>query len=192
MLVPADGSPQVHIQSDTPGIGLHEIISSISVMGGNGGWATGQVSRPVCMAPCDRVIDGRDGQLFFFGGEGTPPSSRFQLVGMGPSLMAEVKGGSGGKRAGGIVMMGLGGGALAAAVGMFIIGSVGTTTLSPTTEMFTKSTNGGMMAAGGGVLAAGVGLFAGGIALIATSGTHYRFGSPAGFQVGKSGLLLSF
>src|SRR5271168_2597400 len=61
---PASGSPRVHIQTDWPGIGLQQVTASMVVVG-YGGAAYGQLSRQVCIAPCDQVVDTRGAEAFF-------------------------------------------------------------------------------------------------------------------------------
>ncbi len=182
---PSDGAPRVHIQTEWPGLGLHEVVTSIAVVG-YGGAAYGQISRPVCMAPCDRVIDGRAGQLFFFAGEGATPSSRFHLAGRGPEVAVEVQPGSLGKRFGGWLMTGFGAAAVVTSVTLFILGSSSTSLEGDT---FVSKTNSGMMIGGGVLLGAGAGLLAGGIVLLVQSGTRYHFLQPSGSLVGGLGDL---
>jgi hypothetical protein len=174
---PADGAPRVHIRTETPGMALHQITTSIAVVG-YGGVAYGMISRPVCVAPCDQVVDGRNGQLFFFAGEGTTQSSRFQLLGRGPEVVADVKGGGVWKRFGGFMLAAFGGAAVVTSATLFALGAAGRETYNAQTNQFDKSSNSGMMIGGGVLAGAGVGMLAGGIVMIVQSVTRYSFAQP--------------
>jgi hypothetical protein len=50
----------------------------------------------VCKAPCDQVVDARDGQQFFFGGKGITGSSKFHLDDKTGAVQANVRAGSDG------------------------------------------------------------------------------------------------
>ena len=159
ILRPVDGAPRVHIQSD-PGTQLYEVTSSpvgesTTFVVGAEGVPEGSMMRPVCMAPCNRIVDGRSGQFFLFAREGTTSSPAFQLVGRGPEVAIDVKSGSQGKRGGGVAMLGLGGAAIAAGGAMLFLGAH-PLSLNPTT-----TPNSGLMAGGGVLVGAAVGLVVG-------------------------------
>ena len=57
----APGTPRLHIKLTRPAdLKLYEVTSH--------GFSSG-TSSPVCAAPCDRIIDGRRGQSFYFNGD---------------------------------------------------------------------------------------------------------------------------
>lgn len=185
---PSDGAPLVHIRSDSP-IELHEVVSSIAVVG-YGGAAYGQITRAVCRAPCDRVVDGRAGQLFFFGGPGTTQSSRFQLTERGPNVLVDVKPGSVGLRVGGWVVLTLGAVALTSGVSLIVLGS--NSTSMDSNGNFSSGTDSGMVTGGAVAAALGGGLLVGGIVMLVKSVTGYEFVSPTGSSVGAAPTPLSF
>lgn len=79
--------------------------------------ATSRVSDPhlgvasvvVCEAPCDRIIDGRQGEGFFLAGEGIPRSTYFSLSTRSGDVTVQVSAGSTGKHTGGILLSVAGG-----------------------------------------------------------------------------------
>jgi hypothetical protein len=73
---------------------------------------------PICDAPCDRVVDGSAGQLFFVGGRGVSRSKAFVLADQPPAVTLEVKPGRSAVLWGGWALTGV------AAVGM--LGGAGT------------------------------------------------------------------
>lgn len=65
------GAPRLHIELTRPAdLKLFEVTGTISMMNFKTGFSSGETYRPVCVAPCDQVIDGRRGQSFFFNGDG--------------------------------------------------------------------------------------------------------------------------
>src|SRR5262245_32906245 len=69
---------RLHIETDDPSVTLNRITGSLAVIG-TGGSAYAVASKPVCLAPCDRVVDPGDADEFFFTGESAPASSSFRL-----------------------------------------------------------------------------------------------------------------
>jgi len=67
------------------------------------------VSDLVCISPCDKLIDGRLGQQFFFGAAGMPPSSLFQVYQRRGVVSAQVEPGSDARFITGIMTGTLGG-----------------------------------------------------------------------------------
>ena len=113
------GAPRLHIELTRPAdLKLYEVTGEFSGFNYRG-FSTGTTSRPVCVAPCDQVVDGRQGQSFFFNGDGVVKSRDFSLSDYGGDVVARVKPGSSGLRVGGIVVMSLGGVGLAS--GAFLL-----------------------------------------------------------------------
>ena len=116
---PSSGAPRLHIELTRPAdLKLYEVTGEFSGFNYRG-FSTGTTSSPVCVAPCDQVIDGRRGQSFFFNGAGVVKSRDFSLSDYGGDVVARVKPGSSGLRVGGIVVMSLGGVGLA--TGAFLL-----------------------------------------------------------------------
>ncbi len=176
-LAPAPGAPRLHIESATPGVTLFEISPSVATFGPRG-TSYGVYTRPVCSAPCDRVVDGRAGQSFYFGGEGVTASSSFQLADRGGDVAATVLPGSARTRFIGAVLTGVGATALLAGVIMVPI-AVNYPELAP--DGSTTNVVSTPLLAGGSVLAgAGLGLLVGGIVTLVKSRTAVTFGERPG------------
>ena len=110
---PRSGAPRLHIELTRPAdLKLYEVTGEFSGFNYRG-FSTGTTSRPVCVAPCDQVVDGRQGQSFFFNGDGVVKSRDFSLSDYGGDVIARVRPGRSGLRVGGIVVMSLGGAGLA-------------------------------------------------------------------------------
>ena len=91
---PGPGAPRLHIELTRPAdLKLYD----------------GTTSSPVCAAPCDRVIDGRRGQSFFFNGDHVLKSRKFSLTEHSGDVVARVKPGRPARRVGGIIGLALGG-----------------------------------------------------------------------------------
>lgn len=113
VIQPRSGAPRLHIELTRPAdLKLYEVTGEFSGFNYRG-FSTGTTSRPVCVAPCDQVVDGRQGQSFFFNGDGVVKSRDFSLSDHGGDVVARVKPGRSGLRVGGIVVMSLGGVGLA-------------------------------------------------------------------------------
>jgi hypothetical protein len=102
------GRPRLHIElSREATVRLYELTGTIVVA--SGGWgstssASASQARPVCIAPCDKVIDGTGGQSFFFGGDRITPSRRFTLQAHDGEMTAVVKPGRVGVFIGGAML----------------------------------------------------------------------------------------
>jgi hypothetical protein len=108
--VAGPGRPHLHIETTRPAaVRLFEI--STQMYAGGPRWGNypqqAQQVRPVCRAPCDRVIDGTPGQSFVFGGEGISPSRRFTLDEHEGPLLARVRPGRAGVLVGGVLLTSL-------------------------------------------------------------------------------------
>jgi hypothetical protein len=77
--------------------------------GGPSDFSPGVASEVVCEAPCDQIVDARDGQSFFLTGEGIPRSEHFSLSDQSGDVTVQVSAGSFGERTGGMLLS-LGGG----------------------------------------------------------------------------------
>ena len=105
--VAGPGRPHMHIETTRP-VRLFEVSGQVFNAGPRWGhYPQAQQARPVCRAPCDRVIDGSAGQSFYFGGEGITPSRRFTLDEHDGPLLARVKPGRAGVLVGGVLFTSL-------------------------------------------------------------------------------------
>jgi hypothetical protein len=102
----APGVVRLHIESPTPAQLIEHGGTAIGSYGGYG--VVIHQMRPVCMSPCDRVIDGTVGQQFSLTGE-FPPPPPFRLLNLRGDVDLEVKPGSRGGMVGGGTMVTLGG-----------------------------------------------------------------------------------
>jgi hypothetical protein len=110
------GAPRLHIELTRPAdLKLYEVTGEITVNSFGTGPSSGSIYRPICVAPCDRVIDGRSGQSFFFNGDGVLKSRKFSLSQRSGDVVARVKPGRPGLRVGGIAGMAVGGAGLGTA-----------------------------------------------------------------------------
>ena len=89
------GRPRLHIELTRDAtVRLYELTGTIMVASGSPLTASSpsvSAARPVCLAPCDRVIDGTGGQSFFIGGDRMLPSRRFTLLSHEGDMTAVVK-----------------------------------------------------------------------------------------------------
>ncbi len=117
---PGPGAPRLHIESNGPFITLYRVAGLVAVPDSDDDGVTMEdVDRPVCVSPCDRVIDGRKGQSFKLSGPGVVESDKFQIANLSGDVEAHVDAGSNGARFGGFTLalvglMGVSGGALVA------------------------------------------------------------------------------
>jgi hypothetical protein len=168
---PGVGAPWVHVDADSDGVMLQRVDMEMAVVS-NYGTAYAASTSPVCQAPCDRIVDGRKGQEFFFSGPGMPTSSSFQLVNRTGNVNVRVEGGSSAGRAGGGVL------ALLGLVGVVTGGTmlfVGAISSSNDITGGGGDSGKGLITAGGVTLAASAVALGGGIVLLVTSATKLHF-----------------
>lgn len=114
------GMPRLHIELTRPAdLKLYEVTGEITVINYRTGFSSGTTSSPVCVAPCDRVIDGRSGQSFFFNGDGVLKSKKFTLTEHSGDIVARVTPGRPARRVGGIIGLALGGAGLGTAAFLY-------------------------------------------------------------------------
>ncbi len=110
---PAPEGPRVHIERsrDVP-VSLYEVRGEFAAVG-SAGTVQGVAYGSVCGAPCDRVVDGSEGQSFFLATQGrnggvAVASKRFTLADQRGDLTIRVKPGRVGLRFGGLMMTSFG------------------------------------------------------------------------------------
>jgi hypothetical protein len=150
------GRPRLHIElSREATVRLYELTGTIMVQSGTAmGASPGPVmaARPVCMAPCDKVIDASGGQSFFFGGDRVMPSRRFTLVEHDGDMTAVVKPGRSGVFFGGVMFASLGLAPLLS--GAVFLGIQRPMTGSSTSNL--HRTGGALLAVGTGLMVSGI------------------------------------
>lgn len=178
---PEKGAPLVHIQATYPNVHITRVEQVISVYTSRGS-ATGIVTRNLCTSPCDEIIDGRRGTEFFFTAPGMVPSAPFQLSQYDGEVEARVRGGSMGKRIGGVLVTSLGG-------ALLLSGALFLALESSTSGILEEKPN---YVPGGVMLGAGILGTAGGIYMIVTSKTTFdiipRSEDSAGVRI-ENGVL---
>jgi hypothetical protein len=125
---------------------------------------------PVCVSPCDKVIDGSRGQEFIATGD-FPGTKAFTLSGMKGDVDLAVKPGSRGLRALGVTSLILGGSAVILGGTFTLLGGLGTNStnaLGVTTYGMASETKIGLA-----MLGSGGALLVGGIVALVASGTHF-------------------
>jgi hypothetical protein len=173
----ADDAGVVRLHVDTPNpVRVYERASATGTV--NGYAVTATVDAPVCVSPCDKVLDGSDGSTFYVRGDSVPTSNEFSFAGMKGDADLHVKPGSSGLRTGGWVLTGLGIAATAVGATGMLIGYAGTpysTTLNTDGSVSTTKTFSGdartpsiIIAAAGGVA------IVGGIIMILNGRTHIQ------------------
>ncbi|MBZ5715774.1 hypothetical protein [Nannocystis pusilla] len=188
---PAAGT-RLHIETTRPAdVQLFEITGETIATGyvSGGGTATirGIHYRPVCTSPCDKVVDGSQGQSFFFGGPGVTTSKRFALLGQPGDLTAKVKPGRRGLRTGGVITMSVG-------FALAVAGGVLFAFAKPRDRYEVNDMNEFVKVEGGdpnyvpavAVLVSGLALVAGGIAMYVVGRTRFDFQQRG---LGKKGRL---
>jgi hypothetical protein len=120
-----------------------------------------QQFRPVCTSPCDKVIDGSQGQAFTLGAEGMTPTKPFNLTGMTGDVTLHVEPGPRGRWMAGLWLTIIGGSSLLVGAIGLPISFVGSETVggTRTTSSFTYASI-GMLAGGAVLLGTGIALFA--------------------------------
>lgn len=157
------GAPRLHLQvRGDREVVLNEITATL-VASGPGGTIAGVEFQPVCRAPCDRVVDGRDGRAFFLSGDRVTPSRKFTLLDREGDVTLEVRPGHR---------------ALYLA-GWFstVFGLVGAATGA--VLLATSDDDADLRTAGAVVLGVGAPVLAGGIVMLLFGRTRMRFVGPA-------------
>ncbi len=99
--------PRIHIDADAPGVALRRSTKVLRVLNSNGN-LIGVENQFECRAPCDKVIDARKGEKFFFGGEGFAPSNPFEFDNLHGDVTAQVSVASRRWETAGDALMGIG------------------------------------------------------------------------------------
>ncbi|MDI1477356.1 hypothetical protein [Polyangium sp. y55x31] len=166
---PGKGTPRIHIEADRPGVKLLRISGVVSDRAGEGIFV-----RTACEAPCDRIVDGRKDQVFFFGADGMVPSRGFLLSNVGGDVVAHVDGGSFLGRQLGFLFGGFGGAAVLGGAIMLGIGySADGATLNSEGKV-TQGENKSLTTGGFVTLGVGAAMVATGITLVLLNKTEIK------------------
>ena len=170
------GVPRLHIETSRPvNLQVYQVTSDMVATAGNV-TIVGMTYRPVCVAPCDRPIDGSQGHSFFFGGDGMTASRRFTLSGYSGDLTAQVKPGRKGLFVGGIIMASISPAVIGGGAAWMLIENLTATTTSidPMTGEFTEVRGSPNYAGGAALIAVGAAMLAGGIVMAVLGRTRFK------------------
>lgn len=171
--------PRLHIETTKPAsVHLYEITGEMVAHGANV-TVHGIQYRPVCAAPCGKVIDTSGGSSYFFGGEGLTTSNRFNLTDARGDVTAVVKPGRRGLRTGGIITMSVGVALMALGGGLFVLSKSRADRDEILGEGPAKPSYGAPI----GLLVGGAAALAGGIVMLVLGKTRYKL------KTGGLGLL---
>jgi hypothetical protein len=177
---PTLGTPGVvrlHIDSPVPANVIEHAGTQFAQVGNYGVVLTH--FRPVCSAPCDKVIDGTAGQEFALVGSFPSPKA-FQLAGLkSGDYNLSLKPGSTGMRVGGVVSIVLGGTLALTGAVLLPIGVAADSCSAYDLQLGTCTPSSGLKNAGIGTLVVGLVALGAGIAMAAVSGSEYTL-APAG------------
>lgn len=175
----APGVVKLHVESPTPVRVVEEASTTVGAYGGYG-FAVQQL-RPVCVSPCDKVIDGSDGRRFSLSPEDMPPPAPFTVAQMTGDVTLHVAPGSYGRRQAGFWLTVLGTTAAVTGGSFMLVDALTSSIDDPSSD---GSKDGGVSTVGLVTLIGGGAVLVGGIVLLATSGTsvtlEQRDGKPAG------------
>jgi hypothetical protein len=160
--LPKRGAPQVHVETDNPNVILFRWGTAQEW------WSLGPTYRdvgvPVCRAPCDQVVDGSAGQVFFFAGNGVRPSETFSLRRRDGYVNIDVQAGHPKKRG--------------AAYGLFALGGLGVAVGIPLVavslpQSVDRGGSANWVGIGGGIaIGVGVAIILAGVAVVADSSSR--------------------
>ncbi|WP_434415000.1 hypothetical protein [Nannocystis pusilla] len=156
-VAPGPSRPRIFIELTRPGdVHLLEAVAPIGAANPQAARAGLAGARSVCRAPCGKVIDGRAGYPFYFGGDRMLPSQTFFLKDLEGEYVARVRPGRRGLLIGGMLLAGYGAGA----------------TLGGT--MLTAISRDEKRTVGSVVLGVGLAMLIGGIVMAVRGSTRYR------------------
>ncbi|MFZ6179672.1 hypothetical protein [Nannocystis pusilla] len=111
-VAPGPSRPRIYIELTRPGdVHLLEAVAPIGAANPQAARAGLAGARSVCRAPCGKVIDGRAGYPFYFGGDRMMPSQTFFLKDLEGEYVARVQPGRRGMLIAGMLLAGYGAGA---------------------------------------------------------------------------------
>ncbi len=169
------GVARIHVQSDEP-VQMFRykplvtpVATQVVTLGPSASSAL-HTAELICTAPCKKLVDGREGQQFFFAGEGIPESDKFQIHDKEGDLLVKVDAGSSSGLYWG--WMSTIGGASLGIGGAIWLATIVSADTSTTTEDTEGPSTLPYAAVSTGV---GAGLLTLGIVLLSTMGTDFEF-----------------
>lgn len=169
---PTKGMPFIHVETDWPEVELHRVDGEIGagIYSSKNQIGPQTLSKYICEAPCDKLVDGREGHRFFFAGQGMYPSQQFRLEQRDGYLTARVHGVSVARLIGGVMLTAIGGSFTLSGAMLFGVSfaSVKATPQQPNPAEEAHT----MRTAGAVVGSIGLGMAIGGIYLLASGKTQ--------------------
>ncbi|WP_437577209.1 hypothetical protein [Sorangium sp. So ce887] len=173
----APGVVRLHVESPKPVRVIEEASTTVGAYGGYG-FAIHQF-RPVCVSPCDKVIDGSDGRRYSLSPEDMPPPDPFTVSQMTGDVTLHVAPGSYGRRQGGFWLTVLGTTAVVTGGSFLLVDALVTSSSDGPKDTGLSTVSLVALIGGGAVLV-------GGIVLLATSGTSVTLEQRGGKPPGKA------
>jgi len=169
---PTKGMPFIHVESNWEEVELQRVDGEIgaSVYSTKNQIGPQTVSKYICEAPCDKLVDGREGHRFFFSGPGMLPSQQFRLEQRDGYITARVHGMGLGRMVGGVLLTTFGG--TFALSGTMLFGLSFMSTKPTATNPDPDQSTGEMRTAGLIIGGIGTGMLVGGILLVAGGRTR--------------------
>ncbi len=169
---PTKGMPFIHVESNWEEVELQRVDGEIgaSVYSTKNQIGPQTVSKYICEAPCDKLVDGREGHRFFFSGPGMLPSQQFRLEQRDGYITARVHGMGLGRMVGGVLLTTFGG--TFALSGTMLFGLSFMSTKPTATNPDPDQSAGEMRTAGLIIGGIGTGMLVGGILLVAGGRTR--------------------
>jgi hypothetical protein len=161
---PLLGAPRLHIDASAP-VTLHQVMDT----------PEGRIRPIACQSPCDRVIDGRSGEWFFFSGDEIPESKRFRLIEKSGDTAVQVSRGNHALGTAGTLFTVFGSLGLTAGLPTLIVGEVARHDGHPTSPV---------PLIGGGLLGVSAAVLVTGIVMSVTGATRYDFQTAAAASPG--------
>ncbi len=179
------GMPFLHVESDYPELELARVDGMIGPgFQISNALAANALNRFICRAPCNKLVDGRDGHRFFFTAPGMMPSRHFRLDDVDGHVTARVHGVSTMRFTGGVVLATLGGTIALTGGTLFLTGGLLSASGPSDPDRGANEVGSALFITGGVTLALGAGMLAGGIAMLAKGKTRVELVKPNGTSTG--------
>lgn len=152
---PVQGYITLHIDTDTQNVQLRSVVFEDTAIAAPYLRYT-LVSGVLCRMPCDRVIDGRLGNEYYFGGSGVTDSGRFTLLDYQGAVKARVNAGSQGLRTASKVLFWVGVGLAGPGSAIYLATANASTGPSDAGIRGLHTVSGGMLLGGAASMVAGI------------------------------------
>ena len=168
----APGVVRLHVDTMAPHLELRVFDGLEPLTGYRNSRRT--ISRWICTAPCDEIIDAREGARYFFGGPGLDRSPLFRLDGRSGLLAAHVEAGHASVKTAGKALTLLGPSLMGLGTVILVTGSA----VFHPEDPDTRGEAAGFRIAGGVLLGLGVATLITGVTLLVRGSTHFAFSAP--------------